>query len=71
MDNKGSYSKQFEKKMDRQVGRNVSVTDYFTRKANMHSEMMLGVDSYETRTPGSYFKTFYVHTMIFCNLCFA
>lgn len=52
MDNKGSYSKQFEKKMDRQVGRNVSVTDYFTRKANMHSEMMLGVDSYETRTPG-------------------
>ena len=52
MTSNGGYTKQFNEKMNKQVGRNVSIGDYFQKKANMMCSMMTGEDSYETRTTG-------------------
>ncbi|XP_066923097.1 zinc finger-containing ubiquitin peptidase 1-like [Clytia hemisphaerica] len=53
MTSNGGYTEQFNEKMGKQVGRNVSIGDYFQKKANMMCSMMTGEDTNETRTTGT------------------
>ena len=48
----GGYSKQFNDAMDKKVGKNVSIGDYFEKKSNMMASMITGEDPNETRTQG-------------------
>ena len=50
------FVKQYDKQMQKKVGKNISVSDYFKEKANMMSFLVEDEDSCETRTPGLYLK---------------
>ena len=52
MTSNGGYAKQFNDNMQRKVGKNVSIGDYFDKKANMMHSMITGEDSNDTRTQG-------------------
>jgi len=52
MTSNGGYAKQFKDNMQRKVGKNVSIGDYFDKKANMMCSMITGEDSNDTRTQG-------------------
>lgn len=48
--NGGGFSQQFEKNMSKQVGKNISIGEYFEKKTKMISSVVTGEDSDETRT---------------------
>jgi len=58
-DKKEGFVKQFEKQMDHKVGKKLSVSDYYEMKSNVHSSMISGYDSSNTRTQNfvSYLRT--------------
>lgn len=48
------FVKQYDKQMQKKVGKNISVADYFKEKANIMGFLVEGEDSCQTRTQGLY-----------------
>lgn len=48
--NGGGFCQQFEKAISKQVGKKISVGEYFEKKTKMITSVITGEDSNETRT---------------------
>ena len=53
MNSTTGFVKQFDVKMSKNVGKSLSVGDYYKKKSNLFSSLMEGVDTLETATKGN------------------
>ena len=53
----GGFCQQFEKALSKQVGKKISIGEYFEKKTKMISSAITGEDSNETKTSSMTFFT--------------